>query len=220
MLQNRLEQLEKEAQHQREKEEDLRRKIRRRRELEDKLIKLEADVKTKASRSTPEDNARKEQDPFTKEIMKTKIPKDFKLLDMTLYEGTTDPGHHLSNFRSRMYLTDTSDAVHCKAFPTTLTKTTIRWFDNLPPRSISSFDDMAKKFLARFSIQKDKAKHAPSLLESDKENGKPCTTTWKDSTRHAWTYRTCQQKPILWASLMAYEKGPLVNPYQRNTPHL
>ncbi|KAL4390812.1 hypothetical protein AHAS_Ahas03G0182500 [Arachis hypogaea] len=96
--------------------------------------------------------------------MKTKIPKDFKLPDMTLYDGTTDPSHHLSNIRSRMYLTDASDAVRCKAFPTTLTKTTIRWFDNLPPRSISSFDDMAKKFLAKFSIQKDKAKHAPSLL--------------------------------------------------------
>ncbi|XP_052116396.1 uncharacterized protein LOC127746596 [Arachis duranensis] len=63
-----------------------------------------------------------------------------------------------------MYLTDASDAIRCKAFPTTLTKTAIKWFDTLPPRSITSFDDLAKKFLARFSIQKDKAKHAPSLL--------------------------------------------------------
>ncbi|KAL4350477.1 hypothetical protein AHAS_Ahas10G0145900 [Arachis hypogaea] len=105
--------------------------------------------------------------------MKTKIPKDFKLPDMTLYDGTTDPNHHLSNFRSRMYLTNALDAVRCKAFPTTLTKTAIRWFDNLPPKSISSFDDLAKKFLARFSIQKDKAKHAPSLLgikQGDRES--------------------------------------------------
>ncbi|XP_016206317.1 uncharacterized protein LOC107646662 [Arachis ipaensis] len=83
---------------------------------------------------------------------------------MTSYDGMFDPSHHLSNFRSRMYLTDASDAIHCKAFLTTLTKTTIKWFDNLLPRSITSFDDLAKKFLARFSIQKDKAKHAPSLL--------------------------------------------------------
>ncbi|XP_057757849.1 uncharacterized protein LOC130976910 [Arachis stenosperma] len=40
----------------------------------------------------------------------------------------------------------------------------IKWFDSLPPRSITSFDQFAKNFLARFSIQKDKAKHAPSLL--------------------------------------------------------
>ncbi|XP_015970562.1 uncharacterized protein LOC107494045 [Arachis duranensis] len=50
---------------------------------------------------------------------------------------------------------------------------TIMWFDNLPPRSTASFNDLAKKFLARFSIQKDKAKHAPSLLgikQGDRES--------------------------------------------------
>ncbi|KAL4276738.1 hypothetical protein AHAS_Ahas20G0237200 [Arachis hypogaea] len=148
--------------HQREVGKDLQREVRRRRELEDKLIKLETDLKAKATRSTPEDNSRKDQDPFTREIMKTKIPKDFKLPDMTLYDGTTDPNHHLSNFRSRMYLTDASDAVRCKAFPTTLTNTAIRWFDNLPPKSISSFDDLAKKFLVRFSIQKIRLSTPPA----------------------------------------------------------
>ncbi|KAL4329066.1 hypothetical protein AHAS_Ahas13G0262900 [Arachis hypogaea] len=113
-LQDRLKQLEKETQQQRELGKDLQRE------------QLEADLKSKAPRSTPEEISRKEQDPFTREIMKTKIPKDFKLPDMVLYDGTTDLNHHLSNFRSRMYLTDASDAVRCKAFPTTLTKTAIR----------------------------------------------------------------------------------------------
>ncbi|XP_025679413.1 uncharacterized protein [Arachis hypogaea] len=92
---------------------------------------------------------------------------------MTPYDGTSDLSHHLRNFRSRMYLTDASDAIRCKAFPTTLIKTAIKWFDSLPPGLITSFDDLAKKFLARFSIQKDKAKHAPSLLgikQGDQEN--------------------------------------------------
>ncbi|XP_015970300.1 uncharacterized protein LOC107493767 [Arachis duranensis] len=83
---------------------------------------------------------------------------------MALYDGMSDPSYHLSNFRSRMYLMEASDVICCKAFPTTLTKMAIKWFDSLPPRSIASFNDLAKKFLARFSIQKDKAKHAPSLL--------------------------------------------------------
>ncbi|XP_057758223.1 uncharacterized protein LOC130978188 [Arachis stenosperma] len=72
-----------------------------------------------------------------------------------------------------MYLTDASDAIRCKAFPTTLTKTAIKWFDSLPPRPITSFDDLTKKFLARFSIQKNKTKHAPSLLgvkQGDRES--------------------------------------------------
>ncbi|XP_057719619.1 uncharacterized protein LOC130934045 [Arachis stenosperma] len=105
--------------------------------------------------------------------MKAKVPKKFKAPDMTQYDGTSDPSHHLSNFSSRIYLTDASDAIHCKAFPTTLTKTAIKWFNRLPLRSIASFDDLAKKFLARFFIQKDKAMHAPSLLgvkQGDRES--------------------------------------------------
>ncbi|XP_057747487.1 uncharacterized protein LOC130966682 [Arachis stenosperma] len=96
--------------------------------------------------------------------MKVKVPKDFKDPNMTPYDGTFDPSNHLNNFRSRMYITDASDATRCKAFPTTLTKTTIKWFDSLPPMSITSFDDLTKNFLAKFSIQKDKTKHALSLL--------------------------------------------------------
>ncbi|XP_072084458.1 uncharacterized protein [Arachis hypogaea] len=90
---------------------------------------------------------------------------------MDLYDGTTDPKHHLSNFKSRMYLAGASDATLCKAFPTTLTKAATKWFDTLPPRSVISFDDLSRKFLTRFSIQKDKPKHAPRLLGIKQEIG-------------------------------------------------
>ncbi|XP_015939154.1 uncharacterized protein LOC107464710 [Arachis duranensis] len=82
---------------------------------------------------------------------------------MDFYDETTDPRHHFSNFKSRMYLADTSDATRCKAFPMILTKLAMKWFDNLPLRSVTCFDDLARKFLTRFSIQKDKVKHALSL---------------------------------------------------------
>ena len=66
-LQDRLKQLEKETQQQREIGKDLQREVRRRRELEEKLQQLEADLKSKAPRPAPEKNSRKEQDPFTRE---------------------------------------------------------------------------------------------------------------------------------------------------------
>ncbi|XP_057719256.1 uncharacterized protein LOC130933650 [Arachis stenosperma] len=103
--------------------------------------------------------------------MRTKVPRNFKSSDMNLYDETTDPKHHLNNFKSRMYLADASDATRCKAFPTILTKSAMKWFDSLPPKSVTSFDDLARKFLTRFSIQKDKVKHAPSLLEVKQEVG-------------------------------------------------
>ncbi|XP_072054450.1 uncharacterized protein [Arachis hypogaea] len=72
-----------------------------------------------------------------------------------------------------MYLADTSDATRCKAFPTTLTKAAMKWFDSLPPKSVTSFNDLSRKFLMRFSIQKDKVKHAPSLLGVKQEVREP-----------------------------------------------
>ncbi|XP_025674266.3 uncharacterized protein [Arachis hypogaea] len=104
--------------------------------------------------------------------MKAKVPRNFKLHDMDLYDGTSDLSHHLNNFRSRMYLSDAFDATRCKAFPTTLTKATMKWFDSLSPRSVTSFDDLAKKNLTRFFIQIDKMKHIPSLLGVKQEVGK------------------------------------------------
>ncbi|XP_025616941.1 uncharacterized protein [Arachis hypogaea] len=105
--------------------------------------------------------------------MRARVPRNFKSLDMNLHDGTTDPKHYFSNFKSRMYLEDASDATRCKAFPTTLTKAAMKWFNSLPPRSVSSFDDLSCKFLTQFLIQKDKVKFAPSLLEVKQEVGEP-----------------------------------------------
>ncbi|XP_015934896.1 uncharacterized protein LOC107460979 [Arachis duranensis] len=105
--------------------------------------------------------------------MREKVPRNFNGPDIDFYDGTTDPKHHLSNFKSGMYLADASNATRCKAFSTTLTKAAMKWFDTLPPRSVTSIDDLSRKFLIRFSIQKDKVKHAPSLLEVKQEVGEP-----------------------------------------------
>nr|XP_025692700.1 uncharacterized protein LOC112794956 [Arachis hypogaea] len=92
---------------------------------------------------------------------------------MDLYDGTTDPKHHLSNFKSRMYLADASDATRYKAFPTTLTKAAMKWFNSLLPRSVTSFNDLSRKFLMQFSIHKDKVNHVSSLLGVKQEVGEP-----------------------------------------------
>ncbi|XP_057745321.1 uncharacterized protein LOC130963190 [Arachis stenosperma] len=92
---------------------------------------------------------------------------------MDFYDRTTDPKHHLSNFKSQMYLADASDVTRCKAFPTTLTKAAMKWFDSPPPRSVTSFDDLSQKFFMRFSIHKDKVKHTLSLLGVKLEVGEP-----------------------------------------------
>ncbi|XP_072054310.1 uncharacterized protein [Arachis hypogaea] len=83
---------------------------------------------------------------------------------MGLYDRMTDPRHHLSNLKSQQYLDNASYSTCYKAFPTTFPKVALKWFDNFLPKSVTCFDDLAMKFLTRFSIQNDKVKHAPSLL--------------------------------------------------------
>ncbi|KAL4396717.1 hypothetical protein AHAS_Ahas01G0119800 [Arachis hypogaea] len=84
--------------------------------------------------------------------MRAKVPKNFKSPNMDFYNGITDPCHYLSNFIIHMCLADASNVTQYKAFPTTLTKLAMKWFDNLPSRSVIIFDDLARSFLTRFSI--------------------------------------------------------------------
>ncbi|KAL4327921.1 hypothetical protein AHAS_Ahas13G0148400 [Arachis hypogaea] len=91
------------------------------RKQQNRLKQLEQEAERNLRRETShDDDSHKDKDPFTKEIMKAKVPKDFKAPDMTPYDGTSDPSHHLSNFRSRMYLTEASDAI--RYFPSRRTK--------------------------------------------------------------------------------------------------
>nr|XP_025703172.1 uncharacterized protein LOC112803938 [Arachis hypogaea] len=132
--QSRLEQPEQELERQHEVERSLRRDIERRRELEEKLSRLKSNLRNKNFHRDREDTPLRVEDPFIEDIMRANVPINFKSPDMDLYDGTTDLKHHLSNFKSRMYLADVLDAIRCKVFPTTLTKAAMKWFDGLPPR--------------------------------------------------------------------------------------
>ncbi|MED6135236.1 hypothetical protein PIB30_044451 [Stylosanthes scabra] len=81
------------------------------------------------------------------EIMKAEVPK---------------------NFRSRMYLAGASDATRCKAFPLTLTKAAQIWFDSLPPRSITSFEELAKKFLNNSQFRRRRSNTLRAYSESSR----------------------------------------------------
>ncbi|XP_072062128.1 uncharacterized protein [Arachis hypogaea] len=100
--------------------------------------------------------------------MRAKVPRNFKIPDMDLYDGTTDLKHHLSNFKSRTYLADASDAIHCKAFPTTLTRAAMKWFDSLPPRTLvdqgSSADILFKPAFNKLGLDEKELRAYPDTL--------------------------------------------------------
>ncbi|KAK3012571.1 hypothetical protein RJ639_009720 [Escallonia herrerae] len=102
--------------------------------------------------------------PLSEAIEKAKLPPNFRMPQCDLYDGTGDPGEHVYQFETNMLLIQVSDAVMCRAFPTTLRKAAHAWFKSLQPRSIYSFGQLSNLFQKHFVSSRSRRKNSASLL--------------------------------------------------------
>jgi hypothetical protein len=102
--------------------------------------------------------------PFTDRIMSCQLPSKFKMPEIPVYTGLGDPIEHLASFRAHVVLHATPDEVACRAFPFTLAGGAREWFRTLPPRSISSFESLARKFASQFMAGVVRKKPAQQLM--------------------------------------------------------
>ncbi|XP_043699962.1 uncharacterized protein LOC122650627 [Telopea speciosissima] len=101
---------------------------------------------------------------FTDEVWFEPLPKGFKMPAIEQYVGTTDPEDHLETFKSLLFFQSASDAIMCRAFPSTLKGSAQQWFSRLPPRSLATFTDLGKTFLAHCISSRVHKKTAANLL--------------------------------------------------------
>ncbi|KAK3043916.1 hypothetical protein RJ639_000615 [Escallonia herrerae] len=102
--------------------------------------------------------------PLSKTIEKAKLPHNFRMPQYDLYDGSGDPGEHVYQFQTNMLLLQVSDAVMCRAFPTTLRKAAHAWFKSLQLRSIHSFAQLFDLFQKHFVSSRTRRKNLASLL--------------------------------------------------------
>ncbi|XP_019234122.1 PREDICTED: uncharacterized protein LOC109214638 [Nicotiana attenuata] len=102
------------------------------------------------------------EQPYSKGAAPPTIPKTFKM-PLKIYDGTTDPKDHLIHYVTAVKDNDLSKeqvpSVLLKKFGETLTGGALTWYSQLPARSISTFEEMADKFVtAHAGVKKAEAK--------------------------------------------------------------
>ncbi|KAK2996362.1 hypothetical protein RJ639_026549 [Escallonia herrerae] len=102
--------------------------------------------------------------PLSEAIEKAKLPPNFQMPQCDLYNRTKDPREHVYQFETNMLLLQVSDAVMCRAFPTTLRKAAHAWFKSLQPRSVHSFGQLSDLFQKHFVSSRSRRKNSTNLL--------------------------------------------------------
>ena len=88
--------------------------------------------------------------PFIAEILREVLPLNVRQPHLESFEGLTNPDDHLACFLNTLQLHNFSYAILYKLFSSTLKGVARSWFSQLPPGSISSFEDLSDRFKRHF----------------------------------------------------------------------
>ncbi|GJT57444.1 reverse transcriptase domain-containing protein, partial [Tanacetum coccineum] len=94
-------------------------------------------------------------DAFTPRIRCFDLPKRTRMPShVKTFDGSEDPEDHFKIFQAAAKVERWAMPTWCHMFNSILTGSVRVWFDDLPPESIDSYDDLKEAFLANYLQQK------------------------------------------------------------------
>ncbi|GJT58007.1 reverse transcriptase domain-containing protein [Tanacetum coccineum] len=109
-----------------------------------------------------------ETDPFTSRIRHFDFPKTRMPSHVKTYNESEDPEDHLKIFQAAAKTERWAMPTWCHMFNSTLTGNARVWFDDLPPESIDSYNDLREAFLKNY-LQQKKCIKDPIVLHNIKQ---------------------------------------------------
>ncbi|GAU47711.1 hypothetical protein TSUD_177160 [Trifolium subterraneum] len=111
--------------------------------------------------------------PFSEEIQEVAVPRHFREPTIDSYDGSSDPQSHVSTFQTQMFISGVDDALSCKIFGGTLKDVAHKWIAGLPARSVTSFEDVATRFVAQFAANSEKSFLVVDLFDVQQRSTEP-----------------------------------------------
>nr|GEX57589.1 reverse transcriptase domain-containing protein [Tanacetum cinerariifolium] len=113
-----------------------------------------------------------------------------------LNHGSEDPEDHLKNFQAAAKVERWAMRTWCHMFNSTLIASVRVWFDDLPSKSVDSYVDLKKAFLANFLQQKKCIKDPVKILrikQREGESREDFVQRFKSGSRHVKEAPECMR---------------------------
>nr|GEV38253.1 reverse transcriptase domain-containing protein [Tanacetum cinerariifolium] len=134
---------------------------------------------------------------FTHRIYYFDFPKKARMPNnVKTYDRSDDPEDHLKFFQAAAKVKRWAMPTWCHMFNSTLIGSARVWFDDLPPKSIDSYDDLKKEFLANF-LQQNKCIKDPveicHIKQREGESTEDFEQRFKAESRHVKGATECMR---------------------------
>ncbi|KAM2039832.1 hypothetical protein ACFX1T_013239 [Malus domestica] len=80
-----------------------------------------------------------EDNPLSTNLVWEALHGKFTQLLMKYFKGNPDPSSHIMSYKNAVALYSNNDPLMCKNFPSTLKRSSMKWYVELPPGSILKF---------------------------------------------------------------------------------